>query len=45
MPQIKKKRYELYKDFEIIPFELMYGMRNVTKDAIMKGNEIVILNY
>ena len=35
----------LYKDFEIIPFELMYGMRNVTKNATMKGNEIVILNY
>ena len=36
---------ELYKDYKIIPFELMYGMRNVSKNAIMKGNEVVILNY
>ena len=36
---------ELYKDYKIIPFELMYGMRNVPKNAIMKGNEVVILNY
>ena len=33
------------KDYKIIPFELMYGMRNVSKNAIMKGNEVVILNY
>ena len=36
---------ELYKDYKIIPFELMYGMRNVSKNATMKGNEVVILNY
>ena len=36
---------KLYKDYKIIPFELMYGMRNVSKNAIMKGNEVVILNY
>lgn len=35
----------LYKDYTIIPFELMYGMRNVTKNAEMKGNEIIIANY
>lgn len=29
----------------IIPFELMYGMRNVTKNSEMKGNEIIIANY
>lgn len=36
---------DLYKDYNIIPFGLMYGMRNVTKDAAMKGNEILIMNY
>ncbi len=35
----------LYKDYTIIPFELMYGMRNVTKNSEMKGNEIIIANY
>ena len=36
---------ELYKDFNIKEFELMYGMRNVSKDADMKGKEIFISNY
>ena len=36
---------ELYKDFNIKEFELMYGMRNVNKDADMKGKEIFIFNY
>lgn len=35
----------LYKDYTIIPFELMYGMRNVAKKSEMKGNEIIITNY
>ena len=36
---------ELYKDFNIKEFELMYGMRNVSKNADMKGREIFIFNY
>lgn len=36
---------ELYKDFNIKEFELMYGMRNVSKNADMKGKEIFISNY
>lgn len=36
---------ELYKNYKIIPFELMYGMKNVTKKNEMKGKEIIILNY
>ena len=36
---------QLYKDYTIIPFELMYGMKNVSKDSEMKGKEIVIKNY
>lgn len=36
---------DLYKEYKIIPFEIMYGMRNVTKNAEMKGNEIIICNY
>lgn len=36
---------DLYKDYTIIPFELMYGMKNVTKNAEMKGKEIMIINY
>lgn len=35
----------LYKDFEIIPFGLVYGMKNVSRDAEMKGKEVLILNY
>lgn len=35
----------LYKGFNIKEFELMYGMRNVTKSADMKGNELFISNY
>ena len=36
---------ELYKDFNIKEFELMYGMRNVSKNADMKGKEVFIFNY
>ena len=36
---------DLYKDFNIKEFELMYGMRNVSKDADMKGREIFISNF
>jgi len=36
---------ELFKDYQITPFELMYGMRNVTKGNEMKGKEILITNY
>lgn len=36
---------ELYKDFNIKGFELMYGMRNVSKNADMKGKEVFISNY
>ena len=34
-----------YKDFNIKEFELMYGMRNVNKNADMKGKEVFIFNY
>lgn len=36
---------ELFKDYQITPFELMYGMRNVSKGNEMKGKEILITNY
>lgn len=36
---------DLYKDFNIRPFEFSYGMRNVTEDADMKGKELIITNY
>lgn len=36
---------EHYKDYNITPFSLMYGMRNTTKDANLKGNEVMITNY
>ena len=36
---------EMYKDFNIIPFEFAYGMRNVTANAEMTGKEILITNY
>ena len=35
----------LYKGYYIIPLEFSYGMRNVSKDADMKGREIIISNY
>lgn len=35
----------LYKGYNIVSFDLMYGMKNVTKDAEMKGSEIIITNY
>lgn len=34
-----------YKDYNIIPFEFAYGMRNVTKGGEMTGKEILITNY
>lgn len=36
---------ELYKDYNITPFSIMYGMKNVTHNAKMKGNEILITNF
>ena len=36
---------KLFEGYNIVPFELMYGMRNVTKDADMKGKELLITNY
>ena len=36
---------ELYKDFNVIPFEFTYGMRNVTANAEMMGKEVLITNY
>lgn len=36
---------ELFKDYKIIPFDLMYGMRNVSKNSEMIGKEILIKNY
>ena len=36
---------ETYKDFNIIPFEFAYGMRNVTANAEMTGKEVLITNY
>ena len=35
----------LYKDYNIKPFEITYGMRNVRKEAQMNENEIMIMNY
>lgn len=36
---------ELYKDFNIRPFEFAYGMRNVVENADMTGKELIITNY
>lgn len=36
---------ELYKDFNIKEYELMYGMNNVGNKTGLKGNEIFISNY
>lgn len=36
---------ELYKDFNVIPFEFAYGMRNAVKGNDMTGKEILITNY
>lgn len=36
---------ELFCDYYITPFELVYGMRNVSEGKNMKGNEILITNY
>ena len=36
---------DMYKNFNIIPFEFAYGMRNVTANAEMTGKEILITNY
>ena len=36
---------ELYKDFNIIPFEFAYGMRNAVPGNNMTGKEVLITNY
>lgn len=36
---------DLFSFANIIPWELMYGMRNVTAGANQKGNELFISNY
>lgn len=36
---------ELYKDYNIIPHEFAYGMRNAVKGNDMTGKEILITNY
>lgn len=36
---------ELYKDYNIKEYELMYGMNNVGNKTGLKGNEIFISNY
>ena len=36
---------ELYKDYEIFPFEFAYGMRNAGGGTDMKGKELIISNY
>lgn len=36
---------EHYKDYDITPFSLMYGMRNTGKDPDMRGMEVIITNY
>ena len=35
---------DLYKDYNIFPFEFSYGMRNAGKGN-MKGKELLISNY
>jgi DNA adenine methylase len=35
----------LFSFAKITPWELVYGMRNVTKDSDQKGNELFISNY
>ena len=35
---------DLYKDYNIFPFEFSYGMRNVGKGNL-KGKELLISNY
>lgn len=36
---------ELFSFAKITPWELVYGMRNVTKDSVQKGQELFISNY
>lgn len=36
---------DLFRGYEITPFDIVYGMRNVTKGAVMHTNEIMITNY
>ena len=36
---------DLYKDYNIIPHEFAYGMRNAVKGNDMTGKEILITNY
>ncbi len=36
---------ELYKDFNLIPWELQYGMNNYKQSNAAKGKELIITNY
>lgn len=36
---------EHFSGYNIIPFSLMYGMRNTGKDPDMRGREVIITNY
>lgn len=36
---------DMYKDYNIIPHEFAYGMRNAVKNNDMTGKEILITNY
>ena len=36
---------EKFKDYDITPIEIMYGMRSIGKNSEMKGKEIIITNY
>ena len=36
---------DLYKDYNIIPHEFAYGMRNAVRGNDMTGKEILITNY
>lgn len=36
---------KMFKGYTILPFELMYGMKNVVKNAEMTGKEILIKNF
>ena len=36
---------ETYKDFNVIPFEFAYGMRNAIPNNDMTGKELLITNY
>jgi len=36
---------KLFSFANIIPWELMYGMRNITEESDQKGKELFISNY